>query len=597
MRGFVFAMFWKRIYGWPALRFSLVCALACLAFSASALASIGISVSPNFAPIHVSHTQQFSATVSGSSDAVTWQVNGVSGGNSTVGTITSKGLYTAPASVPVGTTVTIAATLAGAEPATAIVAVQTGISLYVSKTGSDANPGTYASPWKTIQHAANEAIAGDTVYVLAGTYHESINLPHSGSAAAGSIVFMSYPGQHVNVDGTGVACCGDSIQGLFNITGDESYLIVERFEIQNYTSNNVNNEPAGIYVTGSGSYLQFLNNYVQGITETAGASGNAHGIGLYGTQVTPLSNITISGNNVFGMVTGNSETITLDGNVVGFTVTGNFVHNNNNIGIDATGFYGTGPTGHDQASNGVISGNTVYDITSLHNSAYNGLGADGIYCDGCTNVLIERNLVFDCDLNIEAASENSGHSTSYVTINNNVVYGGNVAGISIGGYAATVGGSEYITVVNNTLFYNNTTGNGGDFQIQYHATNNVFENNIVYSGSYGLMVNGIVDSTPSPVTLDYNLYYTTASPQWWYQGVEQTTFAGYQGATGQEKHSHFENPDLLSVVHPFDLDLAADSPARGAGNFALGAADYGTVDFAGNARTTGSTINIGAYQQ
>ena len=33
------------------------------------------------------------------------------------------------------------------------------------------------------------------------------------------------------------------------------------------------------------------------------------------------------------------------------------------------------------------------------------------------------------DLVIEAASENSGHSTSYVTINNNLVYGGNVAGI------------------------------------------------------------------------------------------------------------------------------------------------------------------------
>jgi hypothetical protein len=152
-------------------------------------------------------------------------------------------------------------------------------------------------------------------------------------------------------------------------------------------------------------------------------------------------------------------------------------------------------------------------------------------------------------------------------------------------------------MVNNTLFGNNTTGNGGDFQIQYHATSNVFENNIVYAGSQGLMVYGLVDSTSNPVTLDYNLYYTTAAPQWWYQGNEVTSFANYRKATGQEKHSAFENPDFLSAKSPYNFDLTAVSPARKAGNYALGSADYGTLDFAGNPRTTGTTINMGAYQK
>lgn len=581
-----------------ALRSAVAIAVVGLGLALPAKASVTLAVSPGFASVHTRETQQFKSTVTGATGAtVAWQVNGVVGGNSTVGTITSKGLYTAPAAVPAATTVTVAAVTAGVEPVEMVVAVTTGLPFYVSTTGKDTNPGSLALPWRTIQHAAKTVIAGDTVYVRGGTYHESVNLPRSGSAAAGSIVFQSYPGELAVVDGTGVPCCGSDTLGLFNITTNESYLILEGFEIRNFTSKDTNNEPAGIYVTGSGSYLQVLNNSVHGITETAGPDGNAHGIAFYGTSTAPLGNIVVSGNAVYGMVTGNSETITFDGNISGFAVTGNLVHDNNNIGIDATGFYPVGPSGHDQAHNGLISGNTVYNISSLHNPSYSDYAADGIYCDGCTEVVIERNLVFNCDLNIEAASENRGRVSSYVTIRDNVVYGGNLTGISIGGYANGVGGSDHITVANNTLFDNNTAGSFGDFQIQYHATNNVFENNIVYAGAQGVMLWGSVNSTPSPVTADYNIYYTAASPEWMYQGVKETSFAAYQKASGQDKHSHFINPALLGAKVPYNFDLAATSPARGAGNFALGAADYGALDFAGNPRTTGSTINIGAYQK
>jgi hypothetical protein len=41
---------------------------------------------------------------------VDWTVNGIGGGNSTVGTIDTTGLYTAPASVPIPATVAVAAT-------------------------------------------------------------------------------------------------------------------------------------------------------------------------------------------------------------------------------------------------------------------------------------------------------------------------------------------------------------------------------------------------------------------------------------------------------------------------------------------------------
>ena len=72
-----------------------------------------VSVSPTSASVQVSATQPFSATVTGSNNTgVTWSVNGVAGGNTTTGTISASGLYTAPASVPSPATVTISATSA-----------------------------------------------------------------------------------------------------------------------------------------------------------------------------------------------------------------------------------------------------------------------------------------------------------------------------------------------------------------------------------------------------------------------------------------------------------------------------------------------------
>ena len=109
---------------------------------------------------------------------------------------------------------------------------------------------------------------------------------------------------------------------------------------------------------------------------------------------------------MYSLKTGQSESVNLDGNVTHFTVTNNLIHDNDNIGFDAIGGEGVGPTGHDQASYGEVSGNTIYNISSLHNGGYNSYGANGLYCDGCKYVVFERNLVNHCDINIEVAAEN-----------------------------------------------------------------------------------------------------------------------------------------------------------------------------------------------
>ena len=71
-----------------------------------------VSVTPASDSLLIKTTQQFAASVQGTgsfSTAVSWFVNDVQGGNTTVGTITGNGVYSAPATVPNPSGVTVKA--------------------------------------------------------------------------------------------------------------------------------------------------------------------------------------------------------------------------------------------------------------------------------------------------------------------------------------------------------------------------------------------------------------------------------------------------------------------------------------------------------
>lgn len=77
---------------------------------AHACAPIDVSIAPAMSNVQVGNTRSFAATVKNATDStVTWQVNGIVGGNTTVGTISSIGEYTAPASAPAPAVVTVTA--------------------------------------------------------------------------------------------------------------------------------------------------------------------------------------------------------------------------------------------------------------------------------------------------------------------------------------------------------------------------------------------------------------------------------------------------------------------------------------------------------
>jgi arylsulfate sulfotransferase len=62
--------------------------------------SITVTVSPSVAAINTGQSTQFTAAVTGSNSGVTWAVNGIAGGNSTLGAIDQTGKFTAPSAAP-----------------------------------------------------------------------------------------------------------------------------------------------------------------------------------------------------------------------------------------------------------------------------------------------------------------------------------------------------------------------------------------------------------------------------------------------------------------------------------------------------------------
>ena len=127
---------------------------------------------------------------------------------------------------------------------------------------------------------------------------------------------------------------------------------------------------------GAGSHIELLKNNVHHIEQNfegrdaPGHGGNGFGIAVYGTDAkTPITDLIIDGNEVHHLKTGSSESLVVNGNVTNFRITHNVVHDNNNIGIDVIGFERTAPDpAVDQARDGVVSGNLVYNITSTRQS-------------------------------------------------------------------------------------------------------------------------------------------------------------------------------------------------------------------------------------
>jgi hypothetical protein len=349
------------------------------------------------------------------------------------------------------------------------------------------------NPGQSIQAAVNTANAGDTVRVLAGTYAQKVLISGKSGTASAFITLKADP--NVIISGSGLSPSGR--EGLITIR-NSNYVRVEGFDVTGLTSSG-SNTPVGILIEGNGSKLQIVNNKIHGIKNTSTCkdpcSVGAHGLAVFGTNATGVTDLLVQGNEVYQNVLQASEALVINGNVDRFEVLSNNVHDNNNIGFDFIGYEGecSGCGESDRVRNGMVRDNVAKNNSSVTNPWYGGEGsAGGFYVDGGRNIIFDRNISTGNDIGFEFASEHSGKATEDILMTNNFVYANREAGLSLGGYSSGAGQARRINIHNNAFYKN--MGWGTEVVFQYKVIDSRFSNNI-FSGKGTVAANYAVEGS------------------------------------------------------------------------------------------------------
>jgi parallel beta-helix repeat protein len=423
---------------------------------------------------------------------------------------------------------------------------------YVSTYGDNNDTGlSIEHAWATPSHAGQQAVAGDTVYLVNGTwYDEHISFVNSGTTT-NQITFTAYNGTPIldGVDWTGTA---------FNINSN-SYINISSITINNYR--------IGVYISGSN------------ITVHNTTINKTYSNGIKGYGISSLFNILITHNTLLntggGSLAGTIDTSGFKNSVVEY----NYIVAPNAIGI--------GTSGATQDTR--IQGNTILNPMGHGISFYIG-----------QNIIVSDNIIRDGQSRgIRFDYHNKG-----IVINNNTLE--NIAGSGLNLYPDTSG-----IISNNKILNSSIYGYFSDFvfknnivtektstlespNLNLAMNNNVFsnmslhirsmegnfENNILWGSSV------VFENAQTNVTSSYNYLDSYSS------------ISGETTAT-----NYIVNIDPLfadPMNYDFHLKSAAGrwsnnvwiidgetSPLIDAGN--------SNMDYTNEPQPNGAKINIGAY--
>ncbi len=427
-----------------------------------------------------------------------------------------------------------------------------GATYYVALDGDDANPGTLARPWATLQHAADVLQPGDTVYVRGGVYHQYVRLTRSGEPGR-PITYAAYPGETVWLDGQGVdgKVAFDLADGVSHITivglnmrhwhdegGDGSCITSWR------DSDHITVRDAEFYDCGSGA-IQFYQD---------------------------------------------SDYITVE-NV--------YIHDNTLVGMDC----GIGPCGHW----------VLRRVRAINNGAESGdTAADGIAIERGDDILVED---CEASGNAGDGFDFKSTGTTLRRViarnnaRNNIKLWGERSSL-INGLAVDAGltnlvlsGGGSYTITNSLIASRRTYGYLAVFgEDDYAATTPVrLYNTIFYNDNPAMGGTTVFFSAGVRLQADHNLYYNP------YRESDVicadflgagTCFSGAQindgtwsARSGQGEHSAYADP-LFRDAPGKDFHLMADSPAVDAGT----AAWAPPRDLDGRPRPVGRAPDIGPYE-
>jgi hypothetical protein len=219
---------------------------------------------------------------------------------------------------------------------------------YVSKTGSNSNPGTFAQPWLTLTYAESKMKSGDDLYIRAGTYNELLRIWGCAGTSGNHTTFQSYNGDLVIVDGTSLTCgAGGAL-----VYASQGYIDIIGLTVRN-------SDQIGMQLSDDCTYSNITNCVVYGCKQT--------GIGVY-SNYSYITNCQANNNCL-----SNSDGIISSGETWGAGINlrygfysvarNNLVYDNFGEGLSCT-----------RAEKDTIEGNTVYDNFSVNTYLMNSIG-------------------------------------------------------------------------------------------------------------------------------------------------------------------------------------------------------------------------------
>ena len=437
--------------------------------------------------------------------------------------------------------------------------VRSGNLYYVATSGSDSNPGSFASPWRTILKARNTMVSGDVAYIENGVNQTSDDgsgwnsamLIDNNGAAGNPISFVVYPGATSTIGG------GGPLYGI-RTAGNSSHFVFSGFRLLG--------GGAGVSIEGIDDW-RFINNYFScpsgnGQLGCANFAGTSH-IEFYGNEVTGDGSVGGQPSKQYHDVY-----FTTDDNHV--DAGWNNIHNN--LACRAIQFHSS-PAGGS-------SGQNQYDL-HVHDNVIHDNPCDGI--------------------NFATVDPSKGTVEAYNNLIYNVGIGpdppdgsANYAGI----YSADTtntgsAGSGAIKIYNNTFYhcgshtvYGGDNGyinkNGGNSSLTMQLRNNIFQGvggSEVYLASAnggGLgQINGDhnewygLGAGPSQTSSNVNanpLFVSTGTPDFHLQGTSPAIGAGTATTTSGYDLDGLLRPSPPSIgAHEYSGIAVASKPAAPTG--------------------------------
>jgi hypothetical protein len=367
----------------------------------------------------------------------------------------------------------------------ALSAMLVGTTYYVATNGNDSNNGlSTATPFLTITHAVSVLKPGDTLYIRAGTYAETIanNIP--AGTYNNSILISAYPGEAVIIQAA-------TVNNMWDIGSLSSYVTLQNLVFD------------GSLMTGQGTAIIKLdytdiNNYAHHITISGCEVRNGPDTGVPSTSA-GVNGILITQPSPGGLATYHTITgckIHDNGGVLNTlnhgiycttnnnTITGNDMYNNSGYGIQ---FFHNGTATTAFCSNNVVSGNKLHG--NINRSGM-------VVSDGDSNTVF-NNVIYgnhDTGVNVKTGAANTKVYFNTIYNNAGLVDGG---GIHVGsGIIGTIAKDNIMSTNVGGDWLDNGTGTVSDYNETKDAT--------------GVGANTLINSDPLFVNAGANDFHLQA---------------------------------------------------------------------------------------